>query len=335
MSLRIGIIGLGKMGLTRARTIKAHAHTELIAISDIDAYLADAPEFTGARFFEQWEDLIATDIDAVFVCTYNHICPDIVIKALEAGKHVFCEKPAGRSVADIEAMRAKESTCKDQILKFGFNHRWHYAISEAKSLVDSGRFGDILWIRGVYGKCGSIHFEKQWRNQKELSGGGILLDQGIHMLDLFRYFLGDFAHIQSTTKTSGWNISVEDNAFAILENTRGQVALLHSSATQWKHKFRMEICLQDGYVNIGGILSSTRSYGEERLTFAKKQLEDQGHAFGKPREESIFFDRDDSWALELEEFVNAINGIKPIAHGSSQDMLAVMQLVHQIYKKSA
>jgi 1,5-anhydro-D-fructose reductase (1,5-anhydro-D-mannitol-forming) len=218
-------------------------------------------------------------------------------------------------------------------LKLGFNHRYHYAVMEAKSIIESRRFGEVLWLRGVYGKCGGIQFENSWRNDADIAGGGILLDQGIHMVDLFRFMTGDFTGVQSLVTTSFWKIPFEDNAFAILHNGKGQVELLHSSATQWKHRFSMEIGLEGGYINLNRILSSTRSYGEESLTFARKQFEDESFAFGKPREETIFFDRDDPWALEVDDFSKAIRDDTPVTSGNSHDALRVMQLIDQIYRR--
>ena len=216
-------------------------------------------------------------------------------------------------------------------LKFGFNHRYHGSVMEAKQIVDSGRYGRVLWLRGVYGKCGGIQFENEWRNDRNIAGGGILLDQGIHMLDLCRFFCGDFDQVKSLVTTSFWKIPFEDNAFAILSNDSGQVAMVHSSATQWKHEFSLEICMEDGYVHLQGILSSTRSYGDERLTFARKQLEDTTRAFGRPREETIIFDTDDSWTLEVADFAEAIRQDRPITSGNSHDALRVMELIETVY----
>ena len=327
--LEVGIVGLGKMGMIRFHCAQAHPDLQVRAVCDTDAERAgEFPEF---RFYTDFHELIQDDLDVVFVCAFNNVAPEAVIQALDRGRHVFCEKPPGRSVEDVERVMEAERSSPGLKLKYGFNHRYHYAIMEAKSMVESGRFGEILWMRGVYGKCGGIEFENSWRNDSQIAGGGILLDQGIHIVDLFRHFCGEFDDVQSLVTTSFWDIPVEDNAFAILRNPRNQIALLHSSATQWKHRFSLEICLQGGYININGILSSTRSYGEESLTFAQRQFEDESFAFGKPREETVFFDRDDSWALEINEFVTAIREGVPVQSGDSHDALKVMKLIEQIY----
>jgi predicted dehydrogenase len=267
------------------------------------------------------------------VCTYNHVIPEIVCATLERGLHTFSEKPPGRSVADVQLMMVAEKKAGDRILKFGFNHRFHYGVMEAKAIVDSGRYGKLLWARGIYGKAGGLTFENSWRSDKNLSGGGILLDQGIHMVDLLRYFLGDFKEVKSYVQNCYWEgIPVEDNAFALMKTNDDKVAMMHSSATQWKHKFSLDLFMTDGYLCINGILSSTRSYGEESITFARKQFENETAAMGKPREEIIYFDRDDSWKHELDEFYKCIKDKKSVTMGSSTDALRVMELIEKIYE---
>ncbi|NLV45824.1 MAG: Gfo/Idh/MocA family oxidoreductase, partial [Candidatus Hydrogenedentes bacterium] len=211
--VRVGIAGLGKMGMTRARELERHPDALLAAGYDPNPE-AFAVQYPNVAIKERVEDLIHSDIDAVFVCTPNRFTPEIVVSALDAGKHVFCEKPPGRTLSDIKNIIAAEKRNPGLKLTFGFNHRYHGGIQEAKRIVDSGRLGDILWLRGIYGKSGSTDFESQWRSKKELVGAGILLDQGIHMLDLFRFFMGDFVEVKSMVSTAFWNIDVEDNAFA-------------------------------------------------------------------------------------------------------------------------
>ncbi|MDD4137738.1 MAG: Gfo/Idh/MocA family oxidoreductase [Methanoregula sp.] len=328
--INVGIIGLGKVGLLRKTLIQKHPSLCLRAVCDVTK--PDLSVMAEYRYFEKYQDLLESDVDAVFIATPNRYTPEIVIAALNHNKHVFCEKPPGRTVQDIERIRDAERKSNGCILKFGFNHRYHGAVMEAKKIIDSGIYGKILWIRGVYGKSGGLNFKNEWRSHRESAGGGILLDQGIHMLDLFRYFLGNFSEIKSFVNTTYWDIGVEDNAFALMRNRNNQVAFIHSSSTQWKHTFSLEICLEGGYVNIHGILSSTRSYGQgEKLIVAKKQFEDEAQAIGNPKESVTFFDRDRSWELEIEEFVNCIERRTPVSQGTSMDALEVMKLVHDIY----
>ncbi len=333
MQLRTAIVGMGKMGRIRKQVIDAHPNFDVIALCDIDPKIKT--EFPELQFFKNWKGLINdVDLDAVFICTYNNVAPEIVCAALKKNYHVFCEKPPGRSVADVKQVIAAEKKAKNRILKYGFNHRFHYSVMEAKAIIDSGRFGRILCARGTYGKAGGLGFEKNWRLDKELAGGGILLDQGIHMLDLMLYLIGDFVEVKSFVENLYWKAPLEDNAFIIMKSLDGKVAMIHSSATLWKHKFSMEIFMEDGYLMINGILTSTRSYGDEYITFAKKQFENETFAFGRPREESIYFDRDDSWRFEVEEFYDCVVGKKDRPLGNTDDALKVMELVESIYKEA-
>ncbi|HET7459869.1 MAG TPA: Gfo/Idh/MocA family oxidoreductase [Longimicrobium sp.] len=328
--LKIGIIGLGKMGQIRAREIARRGDAVVVAGADTDA--SRFAHFPGVACHTDWRAVIAADVDAVVVCTPNAFTEPAVVAALDAGKHVFSEKPPGRSVADVESMAAAALRNPERKLMFGFNHRWHLGIQEAKRILDSGRLGEILWLRAVYGKSGAeAGFEQSWRSSREICGGGILLDQGIHMLDLLRFFCGDFVEIKSMVSTAHWNVDVEDNAFALLRDRSGRVAMLHSSSTQWKHRFNLEVYTSGGYLSVNGILSSTRSYGEESITVAKRQFDD-GFATGKPREEVIYFDTDPSWEREIEEFIACVQEDRPVTNGSWEDALAAMKLVFDIYQ---
>ncbi|MCK4944378.1 MAG: Gfo/Idh/MocA family oxidoreductase [Candidatus Aminicenantes bacterium] len=328
--IRFGIVGLGKMGKIRAREIEKNPDTEIGAVFDINEKEMGA---SGARKCHGLDELLDLPIDAVFVCTYNNVNAEYTIKALEKGKHVFCEKPPARSSSEMEKVIQAEKR-SGKTLKYGFNHRYHYSIIEAKKIVDSEMLGKLLWLRGVYGKAGGNQYETNWRNDKLLSGGGILMDQGIHMLDLITHFSGEFVEVKSLVQTLYWKVKVEDNAFALFKTRQGIAGVLHSSATQWRHKFGLDMCFEDGYINLEGILSSTRSYGDEVLVIARKQFEDSTFAFGKPREERIFFDTDDSWKLELDEFVQSIKSNKPIINGSSSDALNIMKVIEKIYDES-
>ena len=328
--IKVGIIGFGKMGKIRKGVIDNHPDLSLEGICDIVPL--EQNESIDCEFYKNYHDLLKTDIDSVFVCIPNKFTPEIVISALNNKKHVFCEKPPGRNLNDIKNIIKAEQENKEFKLKFGFNHRYHSATTEAKSIVENGRLGKILWMRGIYGKSGGFNFEKQWRSNKEIAGGGILLDQGIHMIDLFRLFCGDFQEVKSFVTNSYWNIGVEDNAFAILRNKKNQVAMIHSSSIHWKHTFSLEIFLEEGYLIISGILSSSRSYGHGvRLITARKQFENDGFAMGNPREEITYFNQDRSWQLEVEDFVESIKNGKKVIIGSSEDALKSMELVYKIY----
>jgi predicted dehydrogenase len=330
--LRAGIVGFGYMGEIRRRTCDAHPDLELVAICDPRLQASPVP---GVQLHDSWRPLVDDDLDVVFVCTPNNLTPQIVVHALEQDRHVFCEKPPGRSLADIERIVEAERRHPQARLIFGFNHRHHPGIVDAKAIVDSGSLGRVLTLRGVYGKSGGDTFEESWRNDPSIGGGGILLDQGIHMLDLFRVFCGDFVEVIGMTSTLHWAIPVEDNAFVLLRSADGQLAQLHSSATQWKHVFRLEIGLEKGYLTISGLLSKTGSYGRETLVIGRKPSRGETVALGNPREELTYYDNDTSWDFEVDHFVQCIRHGHPVAHGSSLDALKVMEIVDQVYRQAA
>jgi predicted dehydrogenase len=332
MSLRAGIVGYGYMGEIRRRNIDDHPDLTLAGI--VDPRVTD-PARVGARLFPTWEALIGDGVDVLFVCTPNRYTPDATVYALEHGCHVFCEKPPGRCVADIVRIRDAERANPDLKLIFGFNHRHHPGITEAKAIVDSGALGRILYLRGAYGKSGGDGFEKGWRNDPEMGGGGILLDQGIHMLDLFRFFCGDFEEVQGMTSTTYWDIPVEDNAFLIMRTASGQLATLHSSATSWKHTFRLEIGLEKGYLTVSGLLSKTGSYGRETLLVGRRPMRGETAALGNPREEMTYYDSDPSWDLQVRHFVDCIRQGIPVSDSTSLDAQRVMEIVERVYRQPA
>ncbi len=330
-NIRIGMVGLGKMGLIRAKELVRHPQAEVICGFDPNptAFHAAYPD---VAILDSIEAVTTSeDIDAVFVCTPNLYTPQAIISALDAGKHVFSEKPPGRYVRDIREIMTAEERNPGLKLKFGFNHRYHAGIQEARRIVESGRLGKLLWLRGVYGKSGGEGFEEEWRSNKELVGAGILLDQGIHMVDLFLMLLGEVVEVKSMVTTAHWNVAVEDNAFALLRDTEGRVGMLHSSSTQWKHKFNFEIYMSEGYLSVNGILSSTRSYGDETISVARRRFGGSSVP-GKPNEEIIYFDTDPSWELEVADFVDKVLTDTAVEMGSSQQALKAMEVVYSIYR---
>jgi len=325
--LKVGIAGYGKMGMIREESLERCDQVELVSIFDLKKDIEAGNRIVCRSF----DDLLDSDIDAVFVSAYVNVAADYVLRALKAGKHVFCEKPPAMNQQELTEIAEYQSN-NDQVLKYGFNHRFHYSVTEAKNLIKQGHMGKLLWMRGVYGKAGSIDFDQNWRNYSKYAGGGILMDQGIHMLDLFRYFSDEEFSCQSSFMGSlFWNIESEDNAFITIKSDSGVMATLHSSATQWRHKFLLEMCFENGYINLDGILSSTGSYAPEILIYAYREMEDIEKAMGKPSENTIHFEKDNSWDLELDEFIHAIFKNKPIKHGSLKDAIEVMKLVDSIY----
>jgi predicted dehydrogenase len=330
--VRTGIVGFGYMGEIRYRNVTEHPSMELVGICDPGREAAIAAN--GIRIFKTWKELVDSDIEAVIICTPNFAIPQIAIYALDKGRHVFCEKPPGRNYSDIFSIREAELRNPGTRLIFGFNHRHHPGITDAKAIIDSGSLGQILTLRGVYVIGGGYDYPDSWRNDEAISGGGILLDQGIHMLDLFRYFVGDFTEIQGMRGITAFDIAVEDNAVVIMRTARGQLAQLHSSATSWKHTFRLEIGCEKGYAVISGLLSKTGSYGRETLIIGRRPAQNERMAVGNPREETIYYDYDPSWNIEIAHFAECILGNIPIEKGTSIDALKVMEIIDKVYQSA-
>jgi len=155
------------------------------------------------------------------------------------------------------------------------------------------------------------------------------------MLDLFRFFCGDFQEVQAMLATAYWNVPVEDNAFVTLRNSKGQIAQLHSSATLWKHTFRLHIGMEEGYLIAQGLLSQSGSYGREQLIIGRKPRADEPRlALGNPKEEVVYFDKDLSWTLQVQELVKCIQEDLPVIDSSTQDALRVMEIVEVAYKQA-
>ena len=326
--LRVGIAGYGVVGRRRKDCVDLHPNLEMVAICD--QYFDDSKTTVHSlNAYQSYNDLLKEDLDILIVCLTNEIAPQVTIAGLKKNLHVFCEKPPGRNVEDILAvieMENSQTSCK---LMYGFNHRYHDSVKDALEIIHSGDLGSIINLRGVYGKSKLISFHQpDWRTKREISGGGILLDQGIHMVDLMRLFAGEFKEVHSFISNDHWNYEVEDNAYAIMRTENGIVGMLNSSATQWRHRFNLDINLENGSIILAGILSGTKSYGAETLTLVKV---DHANDNGNPKEQVTFYNNDPSWEAEIDLFAQSIIKDQPVTSGTSLDALNTMKLVYKIY----
>lgn len=326
--LKIGIAGYGIVGKRRHEFIELHPSLKVTALCEqnfdhLPIFISDINTYTNYE-----EMLEGEELDVLFVCLTNNIAAEVTIAGLKKGIHVFCEKPPGMNVDDIRNVIAEEKKHPNLKLKYGFNHRYHDSVKEALNLIQSGELGEVINLRGVYGKSSIIPFAGGWRSKRDLAGGGILLDQGIHMVDLMRLFCGEFTEVKSFVSNDFWKHDVEDNAYAIMKDQRGRIVMLNSSATQWQHKFNLEISLSEGYIELHGILSGSKSYGEEKIVIGRRNEESVN---GQMESRTIKFLQDNSWRDEINEFAEAIIEDKPIQSGTSKDALETMKLVFNIY----
>ena len=328
-TLKVGIAGYGIVGKRRHQFISEHPNLEVTAICE-QSFTENYKELIGVNCYTNYEELLNTEskLDVLFVCLPNNIASEVTIIALKKGLHVFCEKPPGKTVEDIKNVLKVHDKNQHLKLKYGFNHRYHDSVREALRIIKSGQLGEIINLRGVYGKSRVIPFSGGWRSKRELAGGGILLDQGIHMVDLMSLFCGEFIEVKSFISNDFWEHDVEDNAYAILKDHKGRVAMLNSSATQWQHKFSLEISLTEGYIELHGILSGSKSYGEEKIVIGKR---DEDSVNGQMEYKVINFLNDNSWKDEIFEFADCIIKNKSIESGTGKEALETMKLVYQIY----
>lgn len=327
--LKVGIAGYGVVGQRRRHFIDRHPHLITVAVCD-RTFGGTGTTTDGIPFCSTYQQLLEHDLDVLFVCMTNDIAPEATIAGLRRGLHVFCEKPPGRTVDDVRAVNAEWERLGGGLkLKYGFNHRYHESVRDALALMNRGDLGRVLNLRGVYGKSQFVSYGQKstWRTQREIAGGGILLDQGIHLVDLMRLFGGEFEEVHSFISNDFWGYDVEDNAAALMRSKTGVVAMLHSTATQWRHRFSLEVTLEKGALILQGILSGSKSYGAETLNVVWAAETDQGD----PKEQLTRYNHDPSWEDEIREFAECIVNDRPVVNGSVEEALRTMELVYRIY----
>lgn len=327
--MKVAIIGCGLIGKKRALALSKD--DQLVACCDKDENKARkfSEEFD-CKYFTAYKKLLKDiECDVVIVAVVNKCTKDIVIDSLKIGKHVIAEKPLGRNLDEAKEIISVSSIpvlSYSPILKTGFNHRFHPAILKAKELVENNEIGEIINIRARYGHGGRPGMEKEWRASKELCGGGELLDQGVHIIDLIRWFGGDVVEVFGSVETKFWDIEVEDNAYAILKTSEKITASFHVSWTNWKNIFSLEIFGVEGYLRIEGLGGS---YGKETLEIGRRKKEG-----GVPDIKILEFPSDDvSWVNEWNEFKSSINEKREVI-GSGYDGLKANEVIAAIYKSS-
>jgi len=323
------IFGYGYMGKIRYQVLAKHPAVKRIWVAD--PHLEKPPQELSGILLPPGAPVPWEQVDAAFICTPNDVTAQLCVEGIRRCRNVFCEKPPGRNWEEFCRIAEAAEHHPDHTLVFGFNHRLHPSIQAAKALLQEGRLGEVIYVKGTYGKSGGLKYKESWRTKPEVAGGGILLDQGLHMLDLFHLFLGPLQVEDAILTDAFWNCGVEDNAFVLLKSQKGIPAFLHSSATLWRHTFHLEIGCRDGYLIASGLLSKTGSYGREQLVIGKRQFEDEAMALGNPREEIIHFDRDESWEREVQEFLSAVQEKRRPTHGLLEEARSVMQVIRDVY----
>lgn len=294
---RVAIIGCGLIGQKRSKSLGS---ARLTICCDADPRRAEVlAAQTGARALIHWQDAAtAPEADVVIVATPHNLLAPVAAAAAGSGKHVLIEKPGARRAAELDLV-ADAATRTGALVRIGFNHRFHPALQKAREIFDTGALGPLMFIRGRYGHGGRIGYDREWRAVSEISGGGEGIDQGMHLIDLARWFAGDFTRVQGSLHTYFWDMPVEDNIFLLLETPDRVAAFLHATWTEWKNTFSLEISGRDGKLEITGLGGS---YGTERLAWYR-MLPEMG-----PPETTIYeYPRGDrSWDLEFATFLEDI-----------------------------
>ncbi len=325
--MRVGIIGAGLQGRRRALALKRLGGSELVMVADTDKDRAESLSAEmGCQATDDWEEMVARqDIAAVIVCTPPHLHGVMSIAAMQNGKHVLCEKPLARNPGEAEQIVQAARDC-EVVLKCGFNFRHHPGVRQARDWLDQGAIGELGIIRCRYGIGGRPHYDKEWRAKSEMTGGGELMDQGLHVLDLSRWFMGDVDEVFGFVSTVYWDVApLEDNAFVLLRSGQRLTTSIHVSWTQWKNLFSFELIGSDGYITVDGLGGS---YGTEKATLGKRELL---RPFASQTIE--FRGEDRSWDGEWQEFVSAIEEDRePL--GSGGDGLEAVRLAYATYESA-
>ena len=324
--MKVAIIGAGLIGNKRAQALDEN-DSLIIVCDNNDKKAQELAVDYGADFTENYIDVSRNKaVDVVIISVINKYILPIAIEMLENGKYILCEKPLGRNVKESRVILSAAEK-NNKIVKTGFNHRFHPAVMKAKELIENDSIGELINIRARYGHGGRPGMEQEWRCSKELCGGGELIDQGVHLIDLCRWFTDkDVDQVYGKTYRSFWESDVEDNAFFHLEFDGNILAQCHVSWTNWKNIFSFEIFGKDGYIKIDGLGGS---YGKETLEVGYRQP-----TGGTPAIEHFEFDDEDtSWSLEWQEFKQAIEENKEPS-GSGKDGYAVNVIIDAIYKSN-
>jgi predicted dehydrogenase len=327
-SLSFAIVGCGLIGKKRAGALAQVPGTRLLYACDLDsARAADlAKSCAGCRPTTEFQVALADKaLDAVIVSTVNSSLAPVALAAAEAGKHVLVEKPGALSSRQLKDVQAAAERSGARV-RIGYNHRFHPALLKSREIVDSGVLGPLMFMRGRYGHGGRKGYEREWRADPKLSGGGELIDQGVHLIDLALSYMGDFKTVEGHASTLFWDMKVDDNAFLSLRTAAGQTAWLHVSCTEWKNMFSLEIYGRDGKISIDGLGGS---YGTEKLAYYKMLPQ-----MGPP--EATFWEfpgGDGSWSAETAAFVEDIQARRTPSPGL-QEGIRTLEIVEVIYRKS-
>jgi predicted dehydrogenase len=322
--LGFATIGCGLIGKRRAGTIPKGG---LKVACDLDPAKASklVNEHGGQVTANSSDVFLHPEVDVVLISVPNIALAPITRAAVEKGKHVLVEKPGAVHSRELKEI-AKIAEGTGARVRIGYNHRFHPAFLKMAEILARDDVGEFMFLRARYGHGGRLGYDREWRADPTLSGGGELIDQGVHLIDLASIWLGEFQVVEGHATTFFWDMKVDDNAFVYLRNAQGRAAWLHASSTEWKNLFSFELYFKRAKLHIEGLGGS---YVVERLYYYK-MLPDMG-----PPETTIYeFPRgDESWTLEMQEFLQDILlGREPVP-GLSEGS-RTLEVVEEIYRRT-
>ena len=326
MTIKIGIIGCGLIGKKRYKNVGTQG--KILAVSDKNVKLAtNLIKKKKIKIFKDWKKLIKMgELDAIIIATFHNQLSRILIECLKNNKHVLVEKPGAIDPNQLKKA-FKIAKVKKLLVKVGYNHRYHEAIIKSKELIKKNKIGELMYIKASYGHGGRVGYEKEWRMNPKLSGGGELIDQGSHLIDLSQMYLGNVENFKSLLTTSYWKSKVDDNSFIILKNKNNKTAFLHASCSEWKNCFKLEIYGKKGKIKING---KGGSYGKEKITLYKMKK-----TMGKPNITSFKLKStvDKSWKNEMDDFYNDLKN-KNFKNKNLKNSIQTLNIIKKIYKEN-
>ena len=253
--VRVAVVGVGSMGSGHVESILKVDETELVAVCDINKEVADEKaEKFGVKAFYDHKELIASGlVDAITIATPHYFHPPIAVDAFKAGLHVMSEKPIGVTVkaADEMIAAAKES---GKVFSVGYQQRTEPRTRALKRIIDSGKLGRIyraMLVEPNY-RTQAYYDSAGWRATWEGEGGGVLLNQAPHGIDIFMMLMGLPKRVNAVTQTWRHRIEVEDEASAMIEWENGATGYYHTSTNEVPGRTRLEICGDEGKLIMDG-----------------------------------------------------------------------------------
>ncbi len=312
--LRFGIVGAGAIAQTYAQAFATARLARVAAVADVrrDAASALAERLDCANFGDYRQMLAEAELDAVVICTPPVSHPEICLAAVERGLPVLCEKPLAVDVASARRMVAAAESA-GVLLTMASKFRYVEDVVRAKSIVASGILGELILFENTF--TARVDMSARWNADPQQSGGGVLIDNGTHSVDLIRYFLGPIAEVQAVGGKNVQGLPVEDTVQLFVRTESG---VMGSVDLSWSLDKGFE-----GFIDIYG------SRGTVRIGWQESKYRQTGNndwvVFGGGYDKLQAFDR------KLENFCRAIRGERRLLI-TAEDAIASVEVIDKAYQ---